>query len=110
MPDVYSARVGGSFNLLPEQGLDGQSRRPHGRDSRARSDRRRRRLDDQAQRLHHVRRTGLSLSMGRERFSLSVPYRLKVNRQKSLFEQQTNGVNGGGFAKYLVFVGYSHSL
>ena len=38
------------------------------------------------------------------------PYRLKVNRQKSLFEQQTNGVNGGGFAKYLVFVGYSHSL
>jgi len=33
-----------------------------------------------------------------------------VNRQKSLFEQQTNGQNGGGFAKYLVFVGVSHRL
>jgi hypothetical protein len=52
---------------------------------------------------------GLSLTRGKGTFTLSVPYRLAVNRKKSLFEQETaTAVNGGGFAKYLVFAGYSY--
>ena len=43
-------------------------------------------------------------------FTLSVPYRIAVNRKKSVFEQRTNALNGGGFAKYLVFASYSHRL
>ena len=47
--------------------------------------------------------------VGRGTLTLSVPYRVAVNRKKSLLEQQTaNAVNGGGFAKYLVFAAYSH--
>jgi aminocarboxymuconate-semialdehyde decarboxylase len=52
---------------------------------------------------------GLSLARGKGTFTLSMPYRLRVNRMKSLLEQQTaNSLNGGGFAKYLVFASYSH--
>jgi len=110
VPDVYSARVGGSFNLLPEQGLTislgGRMDGIPVHDLIGGGD------DSTIKRTAYVifAEPGLSFSAGRERFSLSVPYRLKVNRQKSLFEQQTNGQNGGGFAKYLVFVGVSHRL
>jgi len=110
VPDVYSARLGGSFNLFPDQGLTvslgGRMDGIPVHDLIGGGD------DSTIKRTAYVMfvEPGLSLSAGRERFSLSVPYRVKVNRQKSLFEQQTNGVNGGGFAKYLVFVGYSHSL
>ena len=53
---------------------------------------------------------GLSLTRGKGTFTLSVPYRLKVNRMKSLFEERTNGLNAGGFAKFLVFASYMHRL
>jgi len=53
---------------------------------------------------------GLSVTRGKGMVTLSVPYRLRVNRQKSLFEQRTNGLNGGGFAKYLIFASYSHRI
>ena len=42
--------------------------------------------------------------------TLSVPYRVAVNRQKSVFEQRTNALNAGGFAKHLVFASYTHRL
>lgn len=53
---------------------------------------------------------GVSLSSGGNTFTVSVPWRVSVNREKSLFEAATNGVNGGGFAKYLVFASYSRRL
>jgi hypothetical protein len=110
VPDVYSARLGGSFNLLPDQGLTvslgGRMDGIPVHDLIGGGD------DSTIKRTAYIMyaEPGLSLSVGRERFSLSVPYRLKVNREKSLFEAQTNGVNGGGFAKYLVFVGFTHRL
>lgn len=41
--------------------------------------------------------------------TLSVAWRVKVNRMKSLLEQQPGApvINGGGFAKYLVFASYA---
>jgi len=53
---------------------------------------------------------GLSLTRGRGTLTASVPYRMFVDRQKSLLEQHTNEINGGGFAKYLVFLSYTHRL
>jgi hypothetical protein len=50
---------------------------------------------------------GLSLTAGRGTFTLSTPIRVSVNREKSLLEQKTNALNGGGFAKYLVLASYS---
>jgi hypothetical protein len=40
--------------------------------------------------------------------TLSVPLRLHADRQQSVFEQQNNQHIGGGFAKFLIFAGYSH--
>jgi len=112
VPDVYSARLGGAFSVWPDQGLtlslgarmDGIPRRDlfGGGDSTT------------------IKRTsriifadpGLSLNRGKSSFTLSVPVRLHVNRMKSLLEARTTtgqlSVNGGGFAKYLVFVSYSY--
>ena len=54
---------------------------------------------------------GLSYSRGKDNFTLSVPWRVRVNRMKSLAEQQPGGpLNAGGFAKYLVFASYSHRV
>ena len=53
---------------------------------------------------------GLSLTRGRGTMTLSVPYRVHVNRQKSILEQRTGALNSGGFAKYLVFVSYTHRM
>jgi hypothetical protein len=111
VPDVYSARVGAAFLVWPEQGLsvslggrlDGIPRRDliGGGDETA------------------LKRTsqiafvdpGASMSRGRNNFTLSVPVRVHVNRMKSMLEQRTTtgqlSVNGGGFAKYLVFANYS---
>jgi len=36
-----------------------------------------------------------------------VPVRMWVNREKSELEQSTGQLNGGGFAKYLVFASYA---
>ncbi len=110
VPDVYSARLGAAFSLMPDQGLsvslggrlDGIPKRDlvgGGNDSTVK-------------RVSTVMFVdpGLSLNRGRSSFTLSVPVRVSVNRMKSLLEERTNGVNGGGFAKYLVFGSYSYRL
>jgi hypothetical protein len=108
VPDVYSARVGGVFSVLPEQGLalslGGRMDGIPIHDLLGGGD------DSTIKRTSYVMfvEPGLSLARGNGTFTLSVPLRAKVNREKSLFEQRTNGLNGGGFAKYLVFAGYSH--
>lgn len=110
VPDVYSARLGGAFSVLPEQGLTlSLGGRVDGipvHDLLGGGD------EDTIKRTAYVlfADPGLSLTRGKGTFTLSVPYRLKVNRQKSLFEQRTNALNAGGFAKYLVFASYSHQL
>jgi hypothetical protein len=110
VPDVYSARLGGAFSVLPEQGLTlSLGGRVDGipvHDLIGGGD------DSTVKRTSYVlfAEPGLSLTRGKGTFTLSVPYRLKVNRMKSELEQRTNGVNGGGFAKYLIFAGYSLRL
>lgn len=110
VPDVYSARVGGAFSVLPDEGLTmSLGGRIDGipiHDLLGGGD------------AETIKRTayvvfadpGLTLARGRRMLTLSVPYRVAVNRQKSLFEQRTNGLNAGGFAKYLVFASYTHRL
>ncbi len=110
VPDVYSARLGGAFSVLPDEGLTmSLGARVDGipvHDLLGGGD------DDTVKRSSFVvfADPGLSLTRGRGTFTASVPYRLHVNRQKSLLEQRTNGLNGGGFARYLIFAGYSHRL
>lgn len=108
VPDVYSARLGGSYALLPERGLTTSlGARVDGipvHDLIGGGD------DSTVKRTSYIiyAEPGLSFTQGNGTFTLSVPYRLKVNRVKSELEQRTNAVNGGGFAKYLIFAGYSH--
>jgi hypothetical protein len=109
VPDVYSARIGGAFDVLPDVGLSlSLGGRVDGipvHDLFGGGD------DSTVKRTSHIvyADPGLSLVRGKGTFTLSVPYRLAVNRKKSLLEQHTaNAVNGGGFAKYLVFAGYSY--
>ena len=110
VPDVYSARIGGAFSVLPDQGLamslGGRIDGIPVHDLLGGGD------DSTIKRTAYVvfADPGLSLTRGNGTFTLSVPYRVRVNRQKSLYEQRTNGVNGGGFAKYLVFASYTHRL
>lgn len=110
VPDVYSARIGGAFSVLPDQGLamslGGRIDGIPVHDLLGGGD------DSTIKRTAYVvfADPGLSLTRGNGTFTLSVPYRVRVNRQKSLYEQRTNGVNGGGFAKYLVFASYMHRL
>jgi hypothetical protein len=110
VPDVYSARLGAAFSVLPDKGLtmslgaraDGIPVHDllGGGDSAT------------------IKRTayvifadpGLSYSRDRSILTLSVPYRVAVNRQKSLFEQHTNALNAGGFAKHLVFLSFTYRL
>ena len=53
---------------------------------------------------------GLSVTNGRGTLSLSAPIRTAVRRESSVFEQGINASGGGGFAKFLVFAGYSYRL
>ena len=110
VPDVYSARAGAAFSVLPDQGLtaslgariDGIPRHDliGGGDS------------DTIKRTSYVlfADPGFSLTRGSGTFTVSVPYRVRVNRTKSILEERTNGLNAGGFAKYLVFASYMHRL
>jgi len=109
VPDVYSMQLGGAFSVLPDQGLSmSLGGRVDGipvHDLLGGGD------DSTIKRTSYVvyADPGLSFTRGKGTFTLSVPYRLAVNRKKSLFEQQTaTAVNGGGFAKYLVFAAYTH--
>jgi hypothetical protein len=114
VPDVYSARLGASYSLLPDQGLsvslggrmDGIPKNDllGGGDTTT------------------IKRTsrivyldpGMSLSRGTNTFTLSIPIRLHVNRIKSGLEERTasgpGSVNGGGFAKYLFFASVSRRI
>jgi hypothetical protein len=111
VPDVYSARLGGAFAVLPDQGLTmSLGGRVDGipvHDLVGGGDE------------STIKRTslilyadpGLSLTRGNGTFTLSVPYRLHANRVKSELEQrQPTLLNGGGFARYLVFASYMHRL
>ena len=108
VPDVYSARAGGAVSVWPAGGLtaslgarvDGIPRH----DLIGGGD------DDTVKRTAYVlfADPGVSLTRGKGTFTVSVPYRVKVNRQKSVLEARTNGLNAGGFAKYLVFASYAH--
>ena len=52
---------------------------------------------------------GVAVARGRETFTLSVPVRVRANRQRNTLEWQSGKPGGGGdFAKALVFLGYSH--
>lgn len=108
VPDVYSLRAGAAFNLLPDQGLSASlGMRMDGipvRDLIGGGDE------------NTIKRTsfivyadpGLSYSWDKHSFTLSVPWRIALNRMKSLAEQQPGALpNAGGFAKYLVFASYS---
>ncbi len=107
VPDVYSARLGAAYDVQPDWGLalslggrfDGIPVHDllGGGDETT--------VKRSAQILYAD--PGLSLARGRGTFTLSVPYRVYVNREKSLLEQRTGGANQGGFAKYLVFASYS---
>ena len=110
VPDVYSARIGAAFLVLPEHGLtmslggriDGipvHDLVGGGDDSTFKTSA-----------IVAFADPGLSFSRGRGTLTASVPYRLYVDRQKSVQEQRTGAVAAGGFAKYLVFLGYTHRL
>jgi hypothetical protein len=110
VPDVYSARLGAAFSVLPDQGLTlSLGARIDGipiHDLIGGGD------DDTIKRTSYVifADPGLSFARGRSIVTLSVPYRVAVNRQKSLLEQRTNSLNAGGFAKHLVFASYTLRL
>ena len=110
VPDVYSARAGAALSVLPEQGLTASlGARIDGipvHDLLGGGD------DDTIKRTAYVIFVdpGMSFSSGRSIVTLSVPWRLKVNRTKSLLEQRTNMLNAGGFAQHLVFASYTHRL
>jgi len=117
VPDVYSARAGVALAVVPDHGLTlslgGRADGTPVHDLIGAAD------DSTIKRTFYViyADPGLSLSRGRESFTLSVPYRLRVNRMKSMLERQftdaqipthPEGLNAGGFAKYLVFATYTH--
>lgn len=110
VPDVYSGKAGAAFAAFPDAGitvsLGGRIDGIPVRDLVGGGD------DSTVKRSAYVifADPGMSLSRGRNTVTISVPYRLKVNRQKSLLEQRTGGLNAGGFAKYLVFVAYSRRM
>ena len=110
VPDTYSARAGAAFSILPDQGLTmSLGGRMDGiplRDLIGGGD------DDTIKRTSRVIFVdpGVSLTRGKDNFTVSVPWRVNVNRFQSLYERKTNGLNGGGFAKYLIFASYSRRI
>lgn len=108
VPDVYSARAGAAFNVLPDQGLSlSLGARIDGipvRDLLGGGD------ENTVKRTSYIvfADPGLSFTQGANNFTLSVPWRVHLNRMKSLAEQEAGAPpNAGGFAKYLIFASYS---
>ena len=108
VPDVYSARLGATYDVQQDWGLslslggrlDGIPIHDlvGGGDATT--------VKTSSQIIYAD--PGLSVGQGRGTFTLSVPVRMWVNREKSELEQSNPSmVNGGGFAKYLVFAGYA---
>jgi hypothetical protein len=110
VPDVYSSKAGAAFSLLPDRGvtisLGGRIDGIPVRDLLGGGD------DSTTKRTSHVifADPGVSMEIGNGTLNVSVPYRVSVNRKKSLLEQRTNGLNAGGFAKYLVFAAYTYRM
>ena len=108
VPDVYSARLGASYDVQPDWGLalslGGRLDGIPVHDLLGGGD------ESTVKRTSQIvyADPGLSLARGKGTFTLSVPYRLWVNREKSELEQSSGEVNGGGFAKVLVFASYTH--
>ena len=107
VPDVYSARLGATYDVQPDWGLslslggrlDGipvHDLVGGGDESTVKT----------ASQIVYAD-PGLSVGRGKSTFTLSVPVRMWVNREKSELEQSTGQLNGGGFAKYLVFASYA---
>ena len=107
VPDIYSGRLGLAYSLLPGTGLSvslgGRIDGLPVHDVFGGG-------DDAARRPGYViyADPGIALTSGRDNFTLSVPLRLHANRQKSVLEQGGSKPAGGGFAKLLIFAGYSH--
>jgi hypothetical protein len=107
VPDVYSARLGATYDVQQDWGLslslggrlDGIPVHDlvGGGDGTT--------VKTSSQILYAD--PGLSVGRGKGTFTLSVPVRMWLNREKSELEQATGGLNGGGFAKYLVFASYA---
>lgn len=54
---------------------------------------------------------GVALTRGKNYFSLNVPLRLHANRLKNALEEKNSAaINGGGFAKALIFLSYTRRL
>ena len=111
VPDVYSVRTGVAFDVLPDHGLSASlGARVDGipvHDLVGGGD------DNTIKRTSRIlfAEPGVAYSRGRDNFTVSVPWRVKVNRMKSLAEQKPGGtLNAGGFATYLVFASYSHRI
>jgi hypothetical protein len=111
VPDVYSVRTGVALNVLPDHGLSASlGARLDGipvRDLIGGGD------ENTIKRTSRIlfAEPGLAYTRGKDNFTLSVPWVVKVNRIKSLTEQKPGGpLNAGGFARYLVFASYSRRL
>lgn len=106
VPDVYSARAGVAYVLVPRAGIsaslggriDGIPRRDLiGAENGFRRPGYTLYLDP-----------GLSLTRGPHEFTLNIPVRIHQNFQQSLMDQQHNFRGGGDLADYLVFTGYTY--
>lgn len=105
VPDVYSARAGLAFAVSPKQGfsvsfgprIDGIPIRDLAGDS------------DGFRRPGYsfYLDPGMSLSRGRNTFSLNVPVRVYQDFQRSLVDMQLGKPGGGDLARTLIFAGYS---
>jgi hypothetical protein len=105
VPDVYSARVGAGYALLPKHGLsvslgpriDGIAVRDLAGDS------------DGFRRPGYVLYLdpGISLNSRRSTFTLNIPVRVYQDFRRSLVDIHLGKPGGGDFARALIFVGYS---
>lgn len=105
VPDVYSARVGAGYALLPKHGLsvslgpriDGIPVRDLAGDS------------DGFRRPGYVfyLDPGISLNSRRSTFTLNIPVRVYQDFQRSLVDIHLGKPGGGDFARTLIFVGFS---
>jgi hypothetical protein len=108
VPDVYSARMGVAIEVLPEQGLSmSAGARVDGipvHDLFGGGD------EDTIKRTSYIvyADPGVSYTRHKNTITLGVPWRVKLNRLKSLAEQKPGASpNAGGFAKYLIFASYA---
>ena len=106
VPDVYSARVGAAYTLVPSKGLsinlgariDGMPLRDVIGGS-----------DDGFRRPGYTLYAdpGLALRIGKQELTFSLPIRMTQNFSRSLIDREKNFKGGGDLADYLIFAGYS---